>query len=1045
MAMLCLISSLVLAQTRTISGTVTSESGDPIPNASVLIKGTTSGTITNDEGRFSVNVSPSNKTLIVSAIGFSSKEVPLGTATTQNVTLSVSGASLDEVVVVGYGVQQKTSFTGSAAKIDVKEFASLMTPSVDKQLSGRAAGVQVTNSSGLVNQPARIMIRGVNSVSQGQGPLFVVDGVPVISGNLAGTTNSNALGDINPSDIESMDILKDGSATAIYGSRAAGGVILITTKKGRKGRARISYDGFYGVSNVQKKFDLLNAQEFVLIANEKLANVNSASASTPLAPRAFMDSLGTNTDWQDVALINNAPVSSHTLSLQGGGDKVNYYFSLNYNNQQGTIKSNRNKAYRIRLSLDYEANKFIKIGNNLAVSRQEDWDQNNGSNSLSGAIASALRLLPNVSPYSATTASGYNITHPSANAMSPGKNTQSIDDNFTNVAFTLDNNKFYSDKYRILNNFYVDLSLFKGLKFRSQWGADMLNDYSYQKWDPRHGDGYSNVGLVYNVNQNLLRNVWTNYFNYNLKLDDHTFFLTAGHEVQSQLTKWFSAQGLNIADLFFLRENVISGSAVTPSIGGNYTKSGFESYFGRINYDYKNRYFLQATIRRDGQSSLAKDKRYGNFPGLSVGWRLSEESFWQNGSIGGVVNEAKIKGSYAKVGNTLGGSPFLTLLSPAPYGNISGLALSAIGNSALEWETSAKYDVGIELGFLKNRITFMADYFVNDVNNLVLAVPTPLSAGVPGNAISQNIGSMSNKGIELTVNATVVQKTNFSWMVSANYSNVKNKVTSLYSLGGEAVNYIPNGNYNIIRVNDPYNIIFGYEFAGVNTQNGNPMYYKADGKLVQQNFMPGGSIGGWFFANSLNDGTLVPGTSTNPAALAFADRKNLGQGVPIWYGGISNNFTYKNLSLDFMFRYSGGNKIMNVTKQAALMNQSFQNNGREILDRWTTPGQVTNVPRLFYGQGNNINQANLAISRFVESGDYIRLQNVTLAYTLNSTKIQNFTNDYIQNIRLYAQGQNLFVWTKYSGADPDNISLGGVDDAVSPQIRTISFGINVGF
>jgi len=1031
-----LFTGQLLAQ-KSLTGMVTDDKGNPLPNVSVQIKGANLGTVTNLEGKYSLTAPANAKVLVFSSVDMGTQEVAIGSKAVIDVTLKGEDRTMQEVVVVGYGTQQKKAFTGSASKVDVKEFANLMTPSIDKLLGGRATGVQVTNTSGLVNAPARINIRGINSINQSQGPLFVVDGIPVISGNLAGTTNSNALGDINPSDIESIDVLKDGSATAIYGSRAAGGVILITTKKGTKGRARVGYDGFIGISNVLKKWELLNAEEFVMIANEKLRN-NSPS---PLAPRAFMDAQNTNTNWLDEAFIKNALVQNHTLSLQGGTDKTAYYFSLNLSKQQGTIYSNKNTAYRIRLNLDHEVNRFVKFGNNLTLSRQVDNDQNNGSNALSGAVASALRLLPNVSPYSTTTPTGYNITYPTGNAMFPGANTQSIDDNFTNVAFTLKFNKFESDKYRLIDNFYMEISPVKGLKIRSQASADMLNDYSFQRWDPRHGDGNSGVGLVYNVNQNFLRYVWQNYLNYNLAINKHSFYLTGGHELQSQTTKWFSAQGTNLAALFFLKENVITGSAVTPTIGGNFTKTGFESLFARFNYDFSNKYFFQASIRRDGQSSLAPDKRYGSFPGVSIGWRPSEEGFWQQSPLlNKWIPEAKIKASYSKVGNTLSGFPYLTLYGPAPYGNISGLALTGVGTEMLQWETSKKYDVGIELGILNNKISLTADYFLNDVDNLVLDLPTPFSAGIPGNAISQNIGSLQNKGIELSINATVVSKKDFSWQVSVNYSNVQNEITKLYDLNGSPVPFIKNGNYNLIRVGDPYNIIHGFRYAGVNKQNGNPMYYKADGSMVQQNFRTGASIGGFFVANSKDDGTI--GASS---ALAFDDRTVLGQGVPTFFGALSNAFTYKGFSFDFMLRYSGGNKIVNTTAQEALFNQSFQNNGKAILRRWTAPGDETDVPRLYYGQGNNINQNAVAISRFVEKGDYIRLQNATLSYTFNGKALQKFSNGYLQNIRLYVQGQNLYVWTKYHGADPDNITIGGVDQSVSPQVRTFSFGLSAGF
>jgi TonB-linked SusC/RagA family outer membrane protein len=1027
-----------LAQ-RTVTGKVTDEKGNPLANVSVLVRGTTIGTTTSADGTYSLLVPDNGKALVFSAVDMSPVEMAIGSNAQLNTILKNEDKTLAEVVVTGYGTQQKKSFTGSSSKVNAQEFANLMTPSIDKQLAGRATGVQVTNSGGLVNTPARILIRGTNSITQGTGPLIVVDGIPIITGNLAGTTNSNALADINPSDIETIDVLKDGSATAIYGSRAAAGVIVITTKRGVKGRALVSYNGFIGFSKALNRFDLLNAQEFVTIANEKLAN-----ASQPL--RANMDANNTNTDWQSQAMIDNAPIHNHTLSLQGGNDKTTYFMSLNYSNQKGIIISNYNKSYRARFNLEHDVNKYFKIGNNLTLSRQEDGDQNNGSNALSGAIASSLRLLPNVSPYNAAHPSGYNINYPNGNSMNPGANTTSIDDNFTNVAFTTRENRFYSDKYRFINNTFIEISPVKGLKFRSQFSADMFSDYSYQGYSPLHGDGYGTPtggtnGLVFNFSQNILRYVWQNYFNYNLSIRSHNFFLTAGHELQQDKSKSHSATGTNISDAFFINENIISGTATIQSIGGFVGESGFESLFARFNYDFKNKYFAQATIRRDGQSSLANTKRYGVFPGFSVGWRPSQETFWKNSPfMSKWVSEAKIKFSYAEVGNALGGFPYLSTYGSRPYGNISGISVTAVGNPDLQWETSSKYDIGIELGILNNRLNLTADWFLNKVDGLVFAVPTPLSTGVPGNSISQNIATLENRGIELSLSGTIIRKQDFTWDFNINYTKVNNKITSLYSVGGVPVPFIENGGYNIIRVGDPINIIYGNLWAGVNSANGHPMYFKADGSLVQLNLSPGGSIGGYFVATAKDNPVLGPASS-----LSFADRAKLGNATPTWFGALSNTLGYKGFSLDFMFRYSGGNSIMNITRQEALLNQSFQNNGREILERWTTAGQITNVPKLRYGQGNNINQTQVANSRFVEKGDYLRLQNVVVSYVIPSASLTRLTNSFISSIRFFVQGQNLAVWTDYSGADPDNISTLGLDNAVSPQVRTISFGVNVGF
>jgi TonB-linked SusC/RagA family outer membrane protein len=1021
-----------LAQ-RTLTGKVSDEKGNPVANASVVVKGTTSGTTTKADGTYSLSLPANAQVLVISSVDMIAQEFNIGNLSAINATLMSEDKVMEEVVVVGYGTQQKKAFTGSASKIDAKEFANLITPSVDKQLAGRATGVQVTNSSGLVNQPARIFIRGVNSINQSTGPLFVVDGVPIITGNLAAATNSNALGDINPADIESIEVLKDGSATAIFGSRAAAGVVMITTKKGSKGKAKVSYDMSMGFSNTLKRFDLLNADEFVTITNEKLANRGQA-------PRAGVNPGGVNTDWQSVALINNALVQTHNLSYQGGTAKTSFFFSANYSKQQGVVISNYNKTFRVRTNLEHEVNSFLKVGNNLSVSRQDDGDQNNGSNSLSGSIASALRLLPNVNPYNINGPSGFNVSFPAANAIPVGPNTQGVDDNFTNVAFTLSQNKYTSDKIRIINNAFAELSFTKRFKFRSVMSADWFNDYSFQSLDPRHGDGYSSGGIAYNANQNILRTVWQNYMNYNFKVKGHSFYVTAGHEVQKQTSKFISVTGSTVIDLFFLKENLISGTASTQQVGGSLSRSGFESLFGRLNYDYKNRYFLQASVRRDGQSSLAKDKRYGSFPGISVGWRPSEETIWKNSAfLTKTFTDVKFKYSYAKVGNTLGGFPFLSAtFGPAPYGNINGIALNFIGNPGLQWETSSKYDFGMEVGMFKGRVNLSFDWFLNDVDNLVLAVPTPPSAGIPGNSISQNIGTLQNKGTEFSIDLSLVRQKDWGWDMNFNYSNVKNKITKLFSVNGTPVPYIQNGAYNLIRVGDPINIIHGYEYAGVNTANGYPMYYKADGRLVTHNVVNGL----YYFVNNGNDGNLL---STNATSMGFADRKNLGQGIPTYFGAWTNNFRYKQFDMEVMLRYSGGNKIMNTTAQEALFSQSIHNNGKAILRRWTKPGDVTDVPRLFWGLSNNVNQNSIANSRFIESGDYVRLQNLVISYTMDRDLISRVGKGYVESVKFFVQGQNLFVWSKYSGADPDNVTAGGIDQSVSPQIRTISFGMNVGF
>ena len=400
---LIVVLALVLsatAQNRTIIGKVTDANGYPVKDVSVLIKGTSNGTSTDASGAYSITITPGSKTIVFSSVGYETMEMNIGNRGVINPSLQSADRKLEEVVVVGYGVQQKKAFTGAASKIDTKEFAQLVTPSIDKQLAGRASGVNVVNSSGTVNAPARIRIRGLSSYAGNLSPLIIVDGVPLVDGNLALVGNSNALGDINPSDIETIDVLKDGSATAVYGSRAAAGIIQITTKRGTKGRSVVTYDATFGMSSPQRVFDLMNANQFAVIANEKLTNSGAL-------PGAVND--GTNTNWQKNVFADNAFSQNHTLGISGGSNKSTYYFSLNYSFNQGIVRTNKNEAFRIRTNVDHEATKWLKIGNSMSISRQKDNDQNNGSNALSGSIVGAIRALPNVAIYSTTTPSGYNI------------------------------------------------------------------------------------------------------------------------------------------------------------------------------------------------------------------------------------------------------------------------------------------------------------------------------------------------------------------------------------------------------------------------------------------------------------------------------------------------------------------------------------------------------------------------------------------------------------------------------------------------------------
>src|SRR4051812_8309638 len=621
------------SQSRTLTGKVTdSKDGMPMAGVTVLVKGSSVSTQTDLNGNYSLTLPTNAKSLVFSYVGFGSEEVAIRASNNLNLALTSDERKLQEVVVVGYGTQRKKSVTAAITKVDVSEINNLVTPSFDKQLAGRAAGVQVTVPSGLTNQEPRIRIRGVNSISYGRDPLYVIDGVPAISGSLlqsnpangningvangtsstpvSGTSgnsgisavaNTNALSDINPSDIESIEVLKDGAATAIYGSRAANGVVMITTKKGKNGKMNVNYNMYVGTFKPAKRYQLLNAQQFVTIANEKYANAGQPA-------QAFMNSENTNTDWQDQIYTKNPLVQSHTVSLDGANASTNYYLSFNYLSQDGMIVTNNSKRYGVRMNISQKVNKWVKLGNSLAVSRVDDNDQNNGGNALGSAMTAALRGLPNVRVYDSANKkfSGYNVT-PDGAALGQDANLRAIDDNYVNIAYTLAKNQQKSEKYRVLDNLYIEINPIADLTFRSQASVDYQSSNDFLSYDPLHGDGRGSNGRVDNISLRRNRLIWQNYVNYMKSFNDHNLYFTVGMETQKDEEKYSYGRGQNFSDPFFIGNNLISGSFTTFTSGGGLFKSGFLSYFGRINYDFRNKYFLQLSYRRDGQSSLAEN------------------------------------------------------------------------------------------------------------------------------------------------------------------------------------------------------------------------------------------------------------------------------------------------------------------------------------------------------------------------------------------------------------------------------------------------------
>lgn len=1019
--LLALMVQMTFAQERTITGKVSDETG-PLPGVSVLIDGTSKGTETNFDGNYSIQANRGD-VLRFSFVGMTTVTRTVGNDNIINIALASESNTLDEVIVTGYGTQKRSEVTGAISSVDGQDIQGLVTPSFATQLAGRSAGVQVTQNTGIVGESPRVRIRGVASIGSGTAPLYVVDGMPIYSGDIGGYASASGLGDINPNDIESFEILKDGAASAIYGSRAANGVILITTKKGKKGTMKLSFNAVTGFASAINTFDLLETEDFLVISNEKRTN-------RAQAPWAIGNEF--NTDWQDEVLNDNALQVDYNFSMNGGTDKTKYFMSFGYTDQDGVAISNSMKRYSMRANLEHDIYNWLTVGGNLAVTRTEYEGLNTGGNSLSGNIFNATRQLPNTPVLNPEHPTGYNLTADN-NFVGQWDNTDPVGDNISNIAYVLSKNKYESKINRTLAGAFASITFTEGLKYRLQASADNPITTGFLYWNPIHGDGRGSNGRLQNNSTDLLRWNIQNILTYDKTFADaHNLSLTGVAEYQKEENQSFYGYGTNLLDEFY-NQNLVTGSYGTQESGGGMSENGIMSYVGRASYNYKQKYFLQGSIRRDGISKLDEDYRWNNFTGYSAGWNLANEGFFKGWNTG--ITELKLRASYSEVGNTdIGDYPYLGLTSPSQYGTLNGIAYTQFGNDQLLWETSKKTDYGLDLAMFNNRFRFTFDYFNNDIDGLILNAPVPHSLGVPNNIIKKNIGSMRNQGYEFSADWQVIAGNSFSWNLSGNVTFDENEVVSTTNgqdiLGGTFTdaNYAQN---LIIREGEPINSLYGFRYWGSNPANGNPVYYKADGTLVQGN-LPTAT---YFVFDPSN-----PADITQAATLSTAtDKVVLGTTLPTYYGGINNKLDYKNWDLSFLFRFSGGNKIFNSTGRD-LMTQNLNNNSTAILGRWQSvdePGDGV-TPRLWASTNTFTNLTGNATTRFVEDGDFISLDNVTLGYKMPSERLG------LELVRFFVQGQNLWTITDYTGINPE-MEAGGVDLNGTPRTQIVSFGVNVNF
>lgn len=1015
----------VVAVDRQVTGLVLASDNDlPLPGVSVTLRGTTRGTTTDAQGRFALTVPDEGGTLVFSYVGYLAQEVSVGNRSSIEIRLSPDTQALGEVVVVGYGTQQARDVTSSITSLKAKDLQNQPVTSPDALLQGKAAGVQVVQNSGTPAGEIFIRIRGTASLLGETRPLYVVDGVPL--NNFGGTVldtggqRQSALADINPNDIESIDILKDAAAAAIYGARGSNGVVLITTKRGKSGKARFSFDAYTGMQRVNKKLDLINGDQYVELLRESLTN----RGRNPLTEFPFSEvkPTGTTTDYQN-EIFRTAPISNYNLSVAGGSDRVSAFASLGYFKQQGTIIGQDYQRYNLRVNLDYQATDKLKIGTSTLLSNAL---QNRVANDFSGfsILANALTRNPNL---------------PVRNA----DGTYSVDPlNNENPVLLANEVLAQSNQKRVITNLYAEYAIAKSLTFRTTFGIDNLDDRQ-ERYVPSYVLARNGRAEALAVGSGQFTWVTDNTLTYRQAFGSHTVSVLGGFGYQKSQSNFLQAGGQTAGS------NIIKTIAIAdPYIPiHNISEWALLSYFGRAGYTFRDKYLLDASFRVDGSSRFGANKRYGVFPALSVGWRVSEEAFLKGSRV---VNDLKLRAGYGVTGNQegLGGDyPSLALYGTGRnYDGNPGIGQANIPNPELGWESTAAANVGIDLSLLNNRVGLTADAYLKKTNDLIFERQLPFTSGFGGIG-NANIGSMENKGLEFTLN-TVNLAGAFKWTSNFNISFNRNRITSLPDngrLGSDFIFKLPDtygveGPYSIYRIGQAVGNFYGYQYLGVYSTNADvPRITDPENKITDL-YERGVRAGEAAFLDVTNDGFISRAD----------DRLLIGNALPKHIGGFTNTFSYNGLELSVVMNWSYGNKIYNMTRAVLTGMIEDLNQSTEVLGRWRKEGDVTDVPKALYGSSSLSGASPTDVSsRYLEDGSFLRFRNITLSYNLPKNLIQRIG---LTNTRLYVSGQNLITITSYKGFDPESQNTGGgripslgVDYLTQPQARVVTFGLSLGF
>lgn len=975
------ITHIAWTQTKTITGKVVSSEGQPLQQVSILAKGTNTGTSTAEDGSFTLSVPQNTMWLEFSQIGYEKKELAAKGDNIIVVLMPSVVSSLDEVIVVGYGTKTKRDVISSISRVSAKDFENQPLPTFEQALQGRSTGVYINSGSGKLGQGLKIRVRGISSISADQQPFMVIDGIPVASQALSSSTEpDNPLAALNPDDIESIEVLKDASSAAMYGARASNGVLLVTTKSGKLGKTKTSVGISNGWSSPTRLQKFLNAAQYKELFTAAAENMEYVAADEFESETGTTDwNSNNNTDWAGAA-FRQGYVRQFTASATGGDAKTKFLFSASYNDQKGIIIGNRLTRATGRINLDHVINRIFKIGANISLNQSNNYRVTN-DNAFSNPVQ--LNALPPLQPmYDATTGL-------------LNRNTLY----YNNLIELEGNNRNLDKTYKTISNGYVEVSLFPNLKFKSLNGIDWTNLQESQFLGRRTEDGAPG-GYSFDGQTTSSIFTTTNTLSWFKGYSNADIDALAGIEYQNG-----KISGANVTGRAFPSDKYtrIASAAIISGGSSTATQYRFMSYFLRTNYKLFDKYLLSASIRADGSSRFSKNKPYGVFPAVSAGWLMNEENFLKESKA---ISFLKLRTSYGRTGNAeIGNFSSLTLFESAAYANIAGIIASQIGDPNLSWEKTDQFDLGLDFGFLNNRISGEVDFFIKKTKDLLLNVPLPSTNGFT--IITKNVGDMSNKGWEFVLNVDVIRNQNLKWTSSFNISTYKNEVTRLVAP------VQPTGrNLGRLSVGAPFGQFYTKKYMGVDPANGDALYMKADG------------------------------TTTNDYAAAVDTA--VGNPNPDYYGGWNNKVTYKGFDLDILCQFIKGGDIYNMAGIFQSVNGDyFDNQTADQMAYWKNPGDVTTIPQPRLYEGNGTGKS----SRWVQDGSYFRLKAVTLSYSLPTSLLKRLK---IDNLKLYVSGQNLLTFTKYKGYDPEvntqfvgTLNLGH-DFYTPPLARTIVVGFNIG-